>query len=128
MHSPVSPRCCRAGGEIDVWLCGRASASQFQQLRAGTLSDAFLLFLWWGGWDQAPVLICILLCYPAQTTYGSVELLDVFIFTQIPKKLENASVCFVLQEFLVPFWVGKSNTILAKKKKIPGSVTLQREC
>ena len=48
----------------------------------------FPLFHYWGGWDQTPELICILLHYLPQTTYGNVEHLDLFLFTQI-KFLKN---------------------------------------
>ena len=35
-----------------------------------------------GGWDPASESICILPYYLAQTTYGNVEHLDLFLFTQ----------------------------------------------
>lgn len=89
-----------------------ASAQQFQQFIVGTHPSVKILFPLLhqqAGWDQAE-LISIRLHYLTQTTYGNVEHLDLFLFTQI-KFLKNWNtpayvLCYRNSQFL--FWQAKA--------------------
>lgn len=134
LNSPVFPGCCLAlssvGRErLSGWLCELACASfavSAVQSWGAPSSEllAFHLLCQWGDWDRPPESVCVLPCYRARTTNGSVEHLHLFLFTQVPNKFENASLFCVTRN--LSSFLGRQNQ-LNFSTKISGSVTLKKE-